>query len=132
MGGHGALLMALRHPGRYCSASAFAPIVNPSEVPWGRKVFGEYLGQDEAQWRQWDSCRLLAGDDVQPLPVLIDQGDADPFLPEQLQPEKWAALARQRQWPLTLRIQPGYDRSYFFIASLIDDHLRFHSGYLHA
>ncbi|MEN3260493.1 S-formylglutathione hydrolase [Sodalis endosymbiont of Spalangia cameroni] len=132
MGGHGALLMALRHPGRYCSASAFAPIVNPSEVPWGRKAFGEYLGQDEAQWRQWDSCRLLADGGAQPLPVLIDQGDADPFLPEQLQPETWAALARQRQWPLTLRIQPGYDHSYFFIASFIDDHLRFHAGYLHA
>lgn len=131
MGGHGALLMVLRHPGRYCSASAFAPIVNPSEVPRGRKAFGESLGLDESQWRQWDSCRLLAGDDVQPLPVLIDQGDADPFLPEPLQPEKGAVLARQRQWPLTLRIPPGYDHSSFFIASFIDNHLRFHAGYLH-
>lgn len=69
---------------------------------------------------------------AQPLPVLIDQGDADPFMPEQLQPETWATLARQHQWPLTLRIHPGYDHSYFFIASFIDDHLRFHAGYLHA
>ncbi|MFP1868023.1 S-formylglutathione hydrolase [Lonsdalea quercina] len=129
MGGHGALMLALRHPGRYRSASAFAPIVNPSAVPWGRKAFSAYLGQDEKRWRDYDSCHLLATSE-HPLPILIDQGEDDPFLPEQLQPQALEAIARQRQWPLTLRMQPGYDHSYFFIASFIEDHLRFHGKFL--
>ncbi|TKI05817.1 S-formylglutathione hydrolase [Martelella alba] len=132
MGGHGALMLALRLPGRFCSASAFAPIVNPADVPWGRKAFSHYLGEDEARWSAYDSCRLLAAGDAAPLPILIDQGDEDPFLPEQLQPEKLAELARERQWPFTLRRQPGYDHSYYFIASFIEDHLRFHAGNLNA
>lgn len=132
MGGHCALVMALRHPGRFQSVSAFAPIVNPCDVPWGRKAFSEYLGDDPQQWQQWDSCHLLRADAAQPLPILIDQGEADPFLAEQLQPAKLAELARQRSWPLTLRIQPGYDHSYYFIASFIEEHLRFHAGFLHA
>lgn len=131
MGGHGALMLALRHPGRFCSVSAFAPIVNPGQVPWGRKAFSAYLGEDEQQWQQYDSCHLLAGSEVS-LPILIDQGDSDTFLPLQLQPEQLASIARSRQWPLTLRIQPGYDHSYYFIASFIDEHLRFHARYLHA
>ena len=132
MGGHGALMLALRLPGRFRSASAFAPIVNPCDVPWGRKAFSAYLGSDESRWQSYDSCRLLAGDTAKPLPILIDQGDADDFLSQQLQPEKLEQLARRKNWPLTLRIQPGYDHSYFFIASFIEDHLRFHAGYLNA
>ncbi len=132
MGGHGALMLALRHPGRFRSASAFAPIVNPASVPWGQKAFGRYLGNDQQAWLAYDSCHLLGGADARPLPILIDQGDADQFLALQLQPAKLAELARQKSWPLTLRIQPGYDHSYFFIASFIEDHLRFHAGYLNA
>lgn len=129
MGGHGALMMALRNPQRFRSVSAFAPIVNPCLVPWGRKAFSAYLGEDETQWLQYDSCHLLTNATEQ-LPVLIDQGDADQFLEVQLQPEKLAELAKQRGWPLTLRIQPGYDHSYFTIATFIDDHLRFHAQHL--
>lgn len=131
MGGHGALLMALKNPGRFCSVSAFAPIVNPTDVPWGQKAFEAYLGTDAADWQAWDSCQLLqqASSDAQ-LPVLIDQGDRDPFLPVQLQPEKFATIAQQKGWPITLRTQPGYDHSYYFIATFIEDHLRFHAKYL--
>lgn len=131
MGGHGALMLALRNPQQYQSASAFAPIVNPCQVPWGRKAFAAYLGADESQWLQYDSCHLLTHAQI-PLPMLVDQGDGDQFLAEQLQPAKLAELARQRDWPLTLRIQPGYDHSYFTIATFIEDHLRFHAEYLHA
>ncbi|WP_145513000.1 S-formylglutathione hydrolase [Yersinia kristensenii] len=130
MGGHGALILALRNPQRYQSASAFAPIVNPCQVPWGRKAFSAYLGADESQWLQYDSCHLLTHAKTQ-LPMLVDQGDGDQFLADQLQPAKLAELARQRDWPLTLRIQPGYDHSYFTIATFIEDHLRFHAEYLH-
>ncbi|CNL23929.1 putative esterase [Yersinia enterocolitica] len=130
MGGHGALMLALRNPQQYQSASAFAPIVNPCQVPWGRKAFTAYLGADENQWLQYDSCHLLTHAQAQ-LPMLVDQGDGDQFLAEQLQPAKLAELARQRDWPLTLRIQPGYDHSYFTIATFIEDHLRFHAEYLH-
>lgn len=129
MGGHGALMLALRNPGRYLSVSAFAPIVNPSQVPWGRKAFGAYLGEDESSWLAYDSCHLLAQSDGK-LPMLIDQGDGDRFLPDQLQPDVFAELAGQYGWPLTLRTQPGYDHSYYFIASFIEDHLRFHARYL--
>ncbi|WP_213991201.1 S-formylglutathione hydrolase [Sodalis sp. dw_96] len=132
MGGHGALMLALRLPGRFRSVSAFAPIVNPCDVPWGRKAFGAYLGDDEKGWQDHDSCRLLAAEGARPLPILIDQGDADPFLGQQLQPEKLDEAARRKNWPLTLRMQTGYDHSYFFIASFIEDHLRFHAGYLNA
>lgn len=130
MGGHGALMLALRNPLQYQSASAFAPIVNPCQVPWGRKAFTAYLGRDESQWLEYDSCHLLTHAAVQ-LPMLVDQGDGDQFLAEQLQPAKLAELARQRDWPLTLRIQPGYDHSYFTIATFIEDHLRFHAEHLH-
>ncbi|MCG8708956.1 S-formylglutathione hydrolase [Brenneria sp. 4F2] len=130
MGGHGALMLALRNPDRYLSVSAFAPIVNPCQVPWGRKALKAYLGEDETQWAQYDSCHLLTHAHSQ-LPILIDQGGGDGFLPEQLQPEKLAARASQHDGAFTLRIQPGYDHSYFFIASFIEDHLRFHARYLH-
>ena len=112
MGGHGALVLALRNPHRFASVSAFAPIVNPAAVPWGVKAFSAYLGEDREQWRQYDSCLLMAASPAQ-LPILIDQGDSDQFLADQLQPEQLEAVAQQANWPLTLRIQPGYDHSYF-------------------
>ncbi|AHK20783.1 S-formylglutathione hydrolase [Yersinia similis] len=129
MGGHGALMLALRNPQQYQSVSVFAPIVNPCQVPWGRKAFTAYLGSDESQWLQYDSCHLLTHSQHQ-LPILVDQGDGDQFLADQLQPAKLAELARQRGWPLMLRIQPGYDHSYFTIATFIEDHLRFHAEHL--
>ena len=131
MGGHGALVMALKNPGRFVSVSAFAPIVNPTQVPWGKKAFTAYLGADEAAWQAWDSCALMqASSESDAIPTLIDQGDSDAFLAEQLQPAVLAETARQKSWPLTLRIQPGYDHSYYFIASFIEDHLRFHARHL--
>jgi len=129
MGGHGALTLALRNPGRYCSVSAFAPIVNPSEVPWGQQAFTHYLGSDRAQWAEYDSCQLMLRA-KQKLPMLIDQGEQDSFLAQQLRPQALAVIAQQRGWPLTLRMQPGYDHSYYFVASFIDDHLRFHAEHL--
>jgi S-formylglutathione hydrolase len=131
MGGHGALILALKNPGKYTSVSAFAPIVNPSRVPWGQKAFNAYLGNDKAQWEEWDSCALMLKSDAKSaIPTLIDQGDTDQFLADQLQPAVLAEAARQTQWPLTLRIQSGFDHSYWFIASFIEDHLRFHAQYL--
>jgi S-formylglutathione hydrolase len=131
MGGHGALIMALKNPGRFTSVSAFAPIVNPTQVPWGQKAFTAYLGADESAWQAWDSCALMqASQPADAIPTLIDQGDSDTFLALQLQPAVLAECARQKAWPLTLRIQPGYDHSYYFIASFIEDHLRFHARYL--
>ncbi|WP_150299251.1 S-formylglutathione hydrolase [Pseudomonas profundi] len=126
MGGHGALICALKNPGRYQSVSAFAPIVNPVDCPWGQKAFGGYLGSDRAQWEQWDTCELIAGAQER-LPLLIDQGEADNFLDEQLKPQALEAAAAAAGHPLTLRRQPGYDHSYYFIASFIDDHLRHHA-----
>ncbi|ENL8726155.1 S-formylglutathione hydrolase [Citrobacter amalonaticus] len=131
MGGHGALIMALKNPGKYTSVSAFAPIVNPCRVPWGEKAFLAYLGEDRAAWAQWDSCALMyASQPEDAIPTLIDQGDSDQFLADQLQPAVLAEAARQTAWPMTLRIQPGYDHSYYFIASFIEDHLRFHAEHL--
>ncbi|HGF0769364.1 TPA: S-formylglutathione hydrolase [Kluyvera georgiana] len=133
MGGHGALMLALKNPDQYCSASAFAPIVNPSRVPWGKKAFSAYLGDNIARWAEWDSTELLLASRADaPVPLLIDQGDNDQFLADQLQPAVFAEAARQKDWPLTLRIQPGYDHSYYFIASFIEDHLRFHAEHLFA
>lgn len=131
MGGHGALVLALKNPGRYRSVSAFSPIVNPSRVPWGQKAFRAYLGDSEADWQAWDSCALMqASSPANATPTLIDQGDSDQFLADQLQPAVLAEVARQTAWPLTLRIQSGYDHSYWFIASFIEDHLRFHAEHL--
>ncbi|CAM4198288.1 MULTISPECIES: S-formylglutathione hydrolase [Lelliottia] len=131
MGGHGALIMALKNPGTFTSVSAFAPIVNPTQVPWGQKAFSNYLGNDETTWQEWDSCALMQASHAEDaIPTLIDQGDADQFLANQLQPAVLAEVARQKSWPLTLRIQPGHDHSYYFIASFIEDHLRFHAEHL--
>ena len=126
MGGHGALVCALRNPGRYQSVSAFSPIVNPMHCPWGEKAFSHYLGEDRSQWQQWDTCELIATASER-LPLLIDQGDKDGFLAEQLKPELLRAAAAAADYPLTLRMQPGYDHSYYFIASFIEDHLRHHA-----
>ncbi|MDK9357091.1 S-formylglutathione hydrolase [Lelliottia sp. V106_10] len=133
MGGHGALILALKNPGTFTSVSAFAPIVNPTQVPWGQKAFSNYLGNDESTWQEWDSCALMQASQSQDaIPTLIDQGDADQFLANQLQPAVLAEVARQKSWPLTLRIQEGHDHSYYFIASWIEDHLRFHAEHLFA
>lgn len=129
MGGHGALVLALREAGRFTSVSAFAPIVNPSSVPWGEKAFSAYLGEDREAWRQYDASLLMA-EATHRLPVLIDQGLADNFYPQQLQPEVLETAAREHQFDLTLRWQEGYDHSYYFITSVIEDHLRFHARHL--
>ena len=129
MGGHGALVCALRNPGRYRSLSAFAPISNPLDCPWGEKAFSRYLGEDRATWPAWDACILLAGA-TQKLPILVDQGEADSFLETQLKPLALKVAAEAVGYPLTLRLQPGYDHSYYFIASFIEDHLRHHAAAL--
>ncbi|MEM1434478.1 MAG: S-formylglutathione hydrolase [Pseudomonadota bacterium] len=131
MGGHGALTFALRSPARYSSVSAFAPIVNPTECGWGQKAFGGYLGADRSRWADYDAVRLIdAGARVPEL--LVDQGTADAFLDQQLRPERLEAACAAAGIDLTLRLQPGYDHSYFFIASFIEDHLRWHAARLAA
>jgi len=126
MGGHGALVLALRNPGRYRSVSAFSPIVAPSQVPWGEKAFSAYLGDDRAAWAQWDATALIA-DARERLPLLVDQGDADEFLAAQLQPQRLAEACKAAGHPLELRLQPGYDHSYYFIASFIGEHIAHHA-----
>lgn len=130
MGGHGALTLALRHPGKYQSVSAFAPIAAPSAVPWGQKVFTAYLGDDRANWTAHDTVALIPGAKER-LPILVDQGDADEFL-VQLQPELLKAACEQVGHPFTLRMQAGYDHSYYFIASFIGDHMAHHAAALKA
>lgn len=131
MGGHGALIVALKNPGRYRSVSAFSPIVAPSQVPWGQKAFAAYLGDDRQFWRQWDATALVAGAQEQ-LPLLIDQGDADEFLDGQLKPELLKSACEAAGHPLELRLQPGYDHSYYFIASFIGEHIAHHAAALRA
>ncbi len=131
MGGHGALTIALKNPGRYRSVSAFSPIVAPSQVPWGEKAFGAYLGEDRAAWKAYDTVALIA-DARERLPLLVDQGDADEFLHTQLRPELLQAAADAAGHPLTLRLQPGYDHSYYFIASFIGEHIAHHAKALDA
>ena len=126
MGGHGALTLALRHPGRYASVSAFSPIVAPSQVPWGQKALTAYLGADESTWAQHDTVALIASASER-LPLLIDQGDGDEFLPTQLRPELLQAACDAAGHPLTLRMQPGHDHSYYFIASFIGEHIAHHA-----
>ncbi|TZF90641.1 S-formylglutathione hydrolase [Cognatilysobacter lacus] len=129
MGGHGALVIALRNPGRYRSVSAFSPIVAPSKVPWGAKVFAAYLGSDRASWNEWDAC-ALAGTAVERLPLLVDQGLDDEFLDSQLQPERLRAACEATGHPLHLRLRPGYDHSYYFIASFMGEHVAHHAAAL--
>lgn len=129
MGGHGALVLALRNPERFVSVSAFAPISNPVACPWGHKALGAYLGNDRHAWAQFDASLLLKERGCK-LPILVDQGEADNFLAEQLKPQALTQAAEQSGADLTLRMQPGYDHSYYFIASFIEDHLRFHAEHL--
>ncbi|MCA0299711.1 MAG: S-formylglutathione hydrolase [Proteobacteria bacterium] len=131
MGGHGALTIALKNPGRYRSVSAFSPIVAPTQVPWGQKAFAAYLGDDREAWKAWDTVELVR-QAREPLPLLVDQGDADEFLQGQLKPELLRAAAAEAGHPLTLRMQPGYDHSYYFIASFIGDHIAHHAAALKA
>ena len=132
MGGHGALTLALRHPGRFASVSAFAPICAPSRCPWGHKAFTGYLGQDESTWGDHDASVLMAQQTAAPYPggILIDQGLADKFLAEQLYPEAFEAACARAGQPLTLRRHEGYDHGYYFISSFVDDHLRHHAAAL--
>ena len=131
MGGHGALTIGLSLPERYRAISAFAPIVAPSQVPWGQKALGGYLGQDRAMWRRHDAVALI-DDGARASALLVDQGDADQFLAEQLRPELLEAACTDAGIDLTLRMQPGYDHSYYFIASFMADHLRWHAQRLNA
>lgn len=126
MGGHGALTLALRHPGLYQSVSAFAPIAAPTQCPWGEKAFGGYLGHDRATWAPHDATELVKAGRKAP-PLLIDQGLADNFLAAQLHPHLFEAACAQAGQPLTLRRHEGYDHGYYFIASFIEDHLRHHA-----
>ena len=128
MGGHGALLIALRNPQRYSSVSAFSPITNPMNCPWGQKAFTAYLGNDRLQWAQYDASGLMAAAEHK-LPALVDQGMADNFLQEQLKPEMLEQAAQLSGYPLQLRRHDGYDHSYYFIASFIEEHLRFHHSH---
>ena len=129
MGGHGAITVGLKNPGRYRSISAFSPICHPMDCPWGEKALGNYLGNDRSTWSEYDSVELMKNAQIQ-LPMLVDQGLADNFLAEQLKPETLAVAADETQYPLTLRQHEGYDHSYFFISSFIEDHLRFHAKFL--
>jgi len=126
MGGHGALVCALRNPGLYRCVSAFSPIANPTHCPWGRKAFSAYLGNDEKTWRAYDASELVMIA-TERLPLLIDQGTDDEFLESQLCPERLQSACRAVDYPLSLRWRTGYDHSYYFIASFIEEHLRYHA-----
>lgn len=134
MGGHGALTLALRHPALFKSVSAFAPIASPTRCAWGEKAFAAYLGEERAEWAKHDASLLIAGGAAHGIydDILVDQGDADSFLTDQLKPELLVEAARAAGQGLTLRMQPGYDHSYFFMASFIDDHVAFHARRLKA
>ncbi|HBY42209.1 MULTISPECIES: S-formylglutathione hydrolase [unclassified Brevundimonas] len=134
MGGHGALTLALRHPELFRSVSAFAPISSPTRCPWGEKAFTAYLGEDRAEWAKHDAALLIEGGAAKGVfdDILVDQGDADSFLTDQLKPELLKAAAQKVGQGLTLRMQPGYDHSYFFMASFVDDHVAFHAKRLKA
>ncbi|MCK5894930.1 MAG: S-formylglutathione hydrolase [Endozoicomonadaceae bacterium] len=128
MGGHGALMVALKNPGRYLSATAFSPIVNPTQCPWGKKAFSHYLGDDKESWKAWDTTELiLSSADADNVPILIDQGTEDSFLKKQLLTENLISASKIKHYPAKIRYQQGYDHSYYFIASFIEEHLRFHA-----
>ncbi|MGO4222266.1 S-formylglutathione hydrolase [Lysobacter sp. TAF61] len=126
MGGHGAIVTALRNPGRYRSVSAFSPIVAPSQVPWGQKAFSAYLGDDREAWKAWDASELVATA-VERLPLLIDQGEADEFLVTQLRPLLLQDACEAVGHPLEMRLRPGYDHSYYYIATFIGEHIAHHA-----
>ncbi|MDA9580334.1 S-formylglutathione hydrolase [Luminiphilus sp.] len=129
MGGHGALTIGLRNPSQFQSISAFSPICSPSECPWGHKALGNYLGANTSDWLEHDASHLIGQANTH-LPILVDQGGADGFLVEQLKPELLLQAATRAEYPITLRVQAGYDHSYFFVASFIAEHLAFHAKYL--
>lgn len=131
MGGHGALTIALKQAPRYRSVSAFAPIVAPSQVPWGRKAFSLFLGEDPSAWKAYDACELVRHRRFDGT-ILIDQGDADKFLDNQLRPQLFASACRESGQALELRLRSGYDHSYFFISSFVEDHMRHHATALQA
>lgn len=128
MGGHGALVIGLKNRERFNSISAFSPIVNPIDCPWGKKAFSEYLGEHHDTWRQYDSCELIK-DPGRFLPLLIDQGSDDSFLEEQLKPQNLVQAANVANYPIVLNMQAGYDHSYFFVSSFINKHLDFHHSH---
>lgn len=132
MGGHGALTLSLRHPDLYASVSAFAPITAPCAVPWGQKAFRGYLGEDQQRWVEHDACELVQANHLRiKLPeILVDQGTADKFLGTELLPERFQAACAAAGQPLRLRMQQGYDHSYYFIATFVEDHLRHHARLL--
>lgn len=131
MGGHGALVLALRHPERFNSVSAFAPIASPTRCPWGQKAFTHYLGDDKAMWQSYDASELMKQRNA-PYPdgILIDQGLSDKFLQEQLLPQEFEQACAQAKQPLTLRRHEGYDHGYYFVSSFIEDHINFHQRIL--
>lgn len=129
MGGHGALTIAMLNPTRYSSVSAFSPISNPMNCPWGQKAFTAYLGKDKDTWRKHDASELMR-QATQFVPAMVDQGESDDFLTEQLKPEVLEAAAKASGYPLELNLREGYDHSYYFIASFIEAHLRFHAAHL--
>ena len=131
MGGHGALTIYLKNPDAYKSVSAFSPIVAPMQVDWGQKAFGRYLGDDQNSWKDYDATELLRSKNISGLPpILIDQGTDDTFLENYLKPELFTVACQETGQDLTLRMQDGYDHSYFFIQSFIDDHIKHHAKYL--
>ncbi|XP_006899030.1 PREDICTED: S-formylglutathione hydrolase-like [Elephantulus edwardii] len=133
MGGHGALICALKNPGKYKSVSAFAPICNPVLYPWGKKAFGGYLGSDQSKWKAYDATHLVKSYPGSQLDILIDQGKDDQFLADgQLLPDNFIAACTEKKIPVVFRLQEGYDHSYYFIATFISDHIRHHAKYLNA
>jgi S-formylglutathione hydrolase len=130
MGGHGALVIAMRNSEKYKSVSAFSPICNPCASAWGKKAFTNYLGNNTDTWKQYDTCELIANNLAAKLPVLIDQGDKDEFFPKQLHTETLNETAQANNYPLTINMHSGYDHSYYFIASFIEQHLQFHWQFL--
>ncbi|MEH6584097.1 MAG: S-formylglutathione hydrolase [Halioglobus sp.] len=126
MGGHGALTIALKNPDRYRAVSAFSPICSPMNCPWGEKALGNYIGDNREDWQQYDAVALV-GQATEQLPVLVDQGGADDFLEQQLKTELLIAASEEASYPMDIRMQAGYDHSYFFIASFIGEHIRFHA-----
>lgn len=133
MGGHGALICALKNPGKYASVSAFAPITSPSQCPWGQKGFTAYLGSDETTWSEWDANQLVQSNraaGIAPQALLIDQGSSDPFYADQLMPSLFASTCESLAYPLDYREREGYDHSYYYISSFIAEHLRYHAKHL--
>lgn len=132
MGGHGALTIALKNPESYASVSAFAPVVSPINCPWGVKALSAYIGNDQCDWREYDSCALVEDAGEIKIPLLVDQGDADSFLTEQLKPELLQQACAKANHALDYRLRSGYDHSYFYIASFIEEHIAYHATYLKA